>query len=54
MAHSVRVDGDEVSFQVVSGQSFWLRVLPGGALIAQPRRMPERILGGGRIYSDSF
>ena len=31
---------------VVSGQSFWLRVLPGGARIAQPRWIPaRRILG---------
>ena len=36
-------------------QSFWLRVLPGGAHTAQPRWMPERrILGGGRTRGDSF
>ena len=36
-----------VSFLAVSGQSFWLRVLPGGMFITQPRWMPaRRILGG--------
>ena len=43
-----------INFQVFFGQALWLRVLPGGARIAQPRWMPERILGVGRIYSDSF
>ena len=47
--------GDGVSFQVVSGQSFWLRVLPGGAHLVQPRWMPaRRILGGGRTCGVSF
>ena len=37
------------------GQSFWLRVLPSGAHIAQPRWMPaRRILGGGRTRGVSF
>ena len=53
-ARSLRFYGDGISFQVFFGQSLWLRVPPGGASIAQPRWMPERILGGGRIYSDSF
>ena len=29
-------------------------VLPGGAHIAQPRRMPARILKGGRTHGVSF
>ena len=29
-------------------------VLPGGARIAQPRRMPARILKGGRTRGVSF
>ena len=44
-----------ISFQVVFSQSFWLRVLPGGARLVQPRWMPERrILGGGRTCGISF
>ena len=40
----VQVYGDGVSFQVVSGQLFWLRILPGGT---QPRWISaRRILGG--------
>ena len=36
-----------ISFCVVLSQTFWLRVLPGGAGLVQPRWMPERrILGG--------
>ena len=47
MAHSLGFYGDGVSFQVVSGQSFRLRVLPGGMRIGQPRWIPaRRILGG--------
>ena len=47
--------GDGISFRVVSGQSFWLRVLPGGTCIAQPRWMPaRRILGGGWTHSVTF
>ena len=47
MAGSLRFYGDKMSFQVVSGQSLWLRVHPGGARIAPPRWIPERrILGG--------
>ena len=34
-----------ISFRVVSGQSLWFRVLPGGTCISQPRRIPVRILG---------
>ena len=40
-----QVYGNEISFWVVSGQSFRLRVLPGGASIVQPRWVPARILG---------
>ena len=48
MAHSLGFYGDGISFQVVFGPSFWLRVLPGGAHVAQPRWMPaRRILGSG-------
>ena len=48
MARRFGFYGDGISFWVVSGQSFWLRVLAAGARIAQPRWMPERrILGGG-------
>ena len=44
-----------VSFWVVFSQSFWLRVLPGGACLIQPRWMPERrILGGGQTCGVSF
>ena len=40
---------------VVFSQLFWLRVLPGGAGLVQPRWMPERrILGGGRTRGISF
>ena len=55
MARSLRLYSGGNSFQVVSGQSFWLMVLPGGACIAQSRGMPaRRILGGGRTRSVSF
>ena len=38
--------GDGISFLVVFGQSFWFRVFPGGAYIAQQRSMAvRRILG---------
>ena len=44
-----------ISFRVVFIQSFWLRVLPGGACLVQPIWMPERrILGGGQICGVSF
>ena len=47
--------GDGISFRVVFSQSFWLRVLPGGAHPVQPRWMLERrILGGGRTCGVSF
>ena len=36
-------------------KSFWLRVLPGGARLVQPRWMPDvRILGGCRTCGVSF
>ena len=55
MACSLGLYGDGVSFWVVSDQSFWLRVLPGGAGIAQPRWMPaRRILGGGQTRGVVF
>ena len=47
--------GDGFSFRVVFSQSFWLRVLPGGSRLVQPRWMSERrILGGGRTRGVSF
>ena len=50
-----RVLWDEMSFRVVFGQSFWLRVLPGGARTAQPIWMPAReILGSGRTRGVPF
>ena len=49
MALSIGFYGDGIRFQVVLSQSFWLRVLPGGAGLVRPRWTPERrILGGGR------
>ena len=45
VARSLGVYGDGMSLRVFSDQSFWLRVLPGGARVAQPR-WAERILGG--------
>ena len=54
-ACSLRFYGDGTSFRVVFSQSFWLRVLPGGARLVQPRWMPERrILGGGWKCGISF
>ena len=47
--------GDGIRFRVFSGQSFWPRVLPGGACIAHLRRMPvRRIPGGGGTRGVSF
>ena len=47
--------GDGISFRVVFSQSFWLRVLPGGALLVQPRWIfQKRILGGGQTCGVSF
>ena len=43
-----------ISFWVVSSQSFWLKVLSGGAHLVQPRWIPERILVGGRTCGVSF
>ena len=55
VARSLRFYGDGVSFWVVFSQSFWLRVLPGGARLVQPRWMPERrILGGGWTHGVTF
>ena len=46
-ALSLQRHGEGIRFQVVSGQSFWLRVFLGGTHIAQPRWIPvKRILGG--------
>ena len=48
VARSPGFYGEGISFQVVSGQSFWLRVLLDGTRVAQARWMPaRRILGGG-------
>ena len=47
--------GGGISFWVVFSQSFWFRVLPGGAHLVQLRRMPKRrILGGSRTGEVSF
>ena len=55
VAHSFRFYGDGISFWAFFGQSLWLRVLPGGTCIVQPRWMPmRRILGGGRTRGISF
>ena len=55
MARCLRFYGDGISFQVVFGQSFWLRVFPGGTRIAQLRWMPaRRIMGGGWTHSVTF
>ena len=54
MAGSLGYYGDGISYWVVFSQSFWLRVLPGGAHLVRPRWMPERILGGGRTCGVSF
>ena len=55
MACSLGFYGDGICFRVVFSQSFWLRVLLGGACLVQPRWMPERrILGGGQTCCVSF
>ena len=55
VACSLQFYGDGISFWVVFSQSFWLRVLPGGAHLVQPSWMPEkRILGGGQTCGVSF
>ena len=55
MAWSLGFYGDGISFRVVFSQSFWLRVLPGGARLVQPRWTPERrILGGGQACDVSL
>ena len=50
MVCSLGFYGDRISFWVVLSQSFWLRVLPGGARLVQPRS----ILGGGWTCVVSF
>ena len=54
LSHGLQFYGDGISFRVVFGQSFWLRVLPGGTLLVQPRWILERILGGGQTCGVSF
>ena len=54
MACNLQFSCDEISFWAVFGQSLWLRVLPGGARIAQSRQMPARTLGGGRTRGVCF
>ena len=55
VAQSLGFYGDGISFQLVFGQWFWLRVLPGGASLVQSRWMPaRRILGGDWTCSVSF
>ena len=55
VAGSLGFYGDCISFQVIFSQLFWLRVLPGGACIVQPRWMPaRRILWGGQTCGVSF
>ena len=54
VALSLGFYGDGISFQVVFSQSFWLRVLPGGARLIQLRWMPVRIQGGGWTCGVSF
>ena len=43
MSYSLGFYGDKIIFWVISVQLLWLRVLPGGAGIAQPRWIPARI-----------
>ena len=53
--HSLGFYSDGTRFQVVFSQSFWLRVLPGGSCLVQPRWMPERrILEDGQTCGVSF
>ena len=55
IACSLGFYGDGTSFHIVLSQSFWLRVLPGGTRLVQPRWMPERrILGVGQTGGVSF
>ena len=47
----LRFYGDGISFQVVSGHSFWLQVLPGGTTsLSQDRFQWERFWKVGRTY----
>ena len=51
MVHSLRFYGDGVSFRVVCGQSFWLRVLPGAhTLLSQDGFQGEGCWEVGRTY----
>ena len=55
VAHSLGFYGEGISFWVVSDQSLWLRVLPGGACIAQAGWMSaRRILGDGWTRGVTF
>ena len=54
VAGSLGFYGDRISFQVIFTQLFWLRVLPGGEDLVQPRWMPARILGDGWTCGVSF
>ena len=55
VAHSLGFYGEGISFWVVSDQSLWLRVLPGGARITRPRWIPaRRILGDGWTHGITF
>ena len=49
MARSLMFYGNGVHLWVVSGQTLWLRVLPAGAFIAQPRWIPERRILEGHV-----
>ena len=42
VTQSLGLYGDRINLWVVSRQSFWLRVFPGGSFIAQPRWIPLR------------
>ena len=47
MCHRLEFYAERISFRIVFGISFWLRVLPGGSCMAEPRWMPaRRILEG--------
>ena len=50
VAHSLWFYGDGVSFRVVSGQSFWFRVLPSGELLSQDGFQQGGFWEVGRTY----
>ena len=55
VTHNLGFYVDGIDFQVVLGWSFWLRILPGGARVAQPRWMSiRRLLGCGRTHGVSI